>query len=140
MRKLVLEGKRDPAILFKARSLVQHLPQKDYVGEVKAVHAFVRDHIRYVRDPRGVETLTEPDKLLTIRQGDCDDKATLVATLLEALGHPTRFVAVGFQAGRFSHVFAQTKIGTKWVTLETTEPWPVGREGPTPANRMIIHN
>ena len=140
MSILTREGVKNPVIFMRARALVRGLKSKDYVGEAKAVHAFVRDKIRYVRDPRGVETLHTPEKLLELAQGDCDDKSILAATLLESLGHPTRFIAVGFDPDHYCHVYVETRIGAKWIPIETTEPWEFGRPHPKPVTKMIHHN
>lgn len=140
MSRLVNEAKKQLPVVLKARTLVQGLGQKDYVGEAATIHAWVRDNVRYVRDPRGVESVTAPVQMLQIMSGDCDDKSTLCAALLEAIGHPTRFIAVGSLPNHFSHVFPQTKIGQKWVTLECTEPWPMGRVSKNIVSRMIQNN
>lgn len=122
MRDIARRYKSDPTIVLKARELTAGLGAKNYYGEIRALHQFVRDSIRYVKDPLGVETIITPDKLLQIGQGDCDDKATLLASLLESIGHPARYVAVGFSPGDYSHVFVQTRAGAGWLNLETTEP------------------
>jgi transglutaminase-like putative cysteine protease len=140
MSQLVRSSKKNPEIRQLALSLVRRNGQKDWVGEVRDLHAFVRDRIRYVKDIRGVETLHTPEKLLEYGQGDCDDKSTLLATLLETLGHPTRFVAVGFRPGRFDHVYVETKIGPRWIGLESTEPWPPGKVPPGAVTRMEQNN
>lgn len=123
-----------PVLREFAARLVRDLPQKDYRGEVAAVHAFVRDRVRYTLDPHGVELLQEPEYLLQERAGDCDDKSILVCSLLANLGHQTRLIAVGPSMRNFSHVFAQVRDRTvknpadpqAWINLECTEPWPVG--------------
>ena len=50
---------------------------KDYEAELRCLHAFVRDHVRYVRDIEGVETLQTPIQTLNVLAGDCDDKSML---------------------------------------------------------------
>lgn len=140
MSKVTKTYKSAPAVRELALSLVNGLQNKDWRGEVRRIHAFVQNRIRYVRDVRGVETVQSPVQTLRIGQGDCDDQAVLVASLLEAIGHPTRFVAIGMKPDFFSHVFAQTRIGNKWVTVETTEPWPVGRHPRNVKTQMVEHN
>lgn len=133
--------KTSPMVRELALSLTANLPPKNWAAEAQAIHAFVRDKIRYIKDVRGVETLQTPAQTLRIKQGDCDDKSVLVASLLESIGHPTRFVAVGFTGDkRYTHVFPQTKIAGKWVTLETTEPWPMGRHPKGVKDAMTQHN
>lgn len=103
-----------------ALQLVAGLRPKDYAGEVRALHRYVRDVIRYVRDIVGVETVQTPERTLENGQGDCDDKSTLLAALLQSIGHPARFEAVGFAPDRFSHVLVSAQVGGRWVPLETT--------------------
>lgn len=140
MRALVRKGKKNPLIRQTAVELTQGMRQKDWYGEVKALHNFVRDNIRYLRDIKSVETLHTPERILRNAQGDCDDKAILLASLLESIGHPTRFLAVGFHPGKFSHVLTETKIGNKWIPLETTEPVDIGWRPRNIVNAMIVHN
>lgn len=140
MSDLVRKGKTALPVRLKALSLVKRNGQKDWKGEVGNLHAFVRDRIRYVKDVRGVETLTTPEKMLEIMQGDCDDKSIVLASLLESIGHPTRFVAVGFSPLGYSHVLVETRIGNKWIPLETTENVPVGWYPPGVTRRMVQHN
>jgi tetratricopeptide (TPR) repeat protein len=55
--------------------------------KVKAIFEFVADDIRYVNYVSGEWWLpNRPQQLLARRQGDCDDKAILLITLLKAVG------------------------------------------------------
>ena len=140
MRLLVRSGKTNPLVRQRTVELVNGLRQKAFADEVKRIFDFVQRQIRYTKDVRGVETLHTADRVLLNRAGDCDDKAILVASMLEAIGHPTRFIAVGFMPGRFSHVFTETRIGDKWIALETPEPQPLGWRPPNIKQAMIIAN
>lgn len=100
--------------------------KKDWLEQVKALQAFVKEKIRYVKDINGVETVQTPSATLRLGYGDCDDKSVLIAALLESIGHPTRLVAIGKTEDNFIHVYPETRIGTKWLSVETTESVPVG--------------
>jgi transglutaminase-like putative cysteine protease len=143
MRRFVQQFKTSTQVRQEALALIQDLPQKDWYGEVEALFSWVRDHIRYVRDINGVETLQTPLVTMELGTGDCDDKASLLASLLESIGHPTRFVAVGFQHPReYSHVYLETRIGTRWIPLDATlidKPMGTAPMAPTTA-RMVVHN
>ena len=128
MRRFAMEGKKTPAIREAAFFLTRNLKQKDYESEAYELGAFVRDGIRYTKDVTNVETLQTPIKTLEYKAGDCDDKVTLLSALLESIGHPTRFVAMGFSPDRFSHVYLETKIKNEWIPIETTEPVEMGWE------------
>jgi len=144
MSRLVREFKKTLPIRDTALQIISDVPgHKNWVGQVRSIHAWVRDHVQYVRDISGVETLATPVQTLDYMQGDCDDQATLVAALLESIGHPTRFVAISASAlGAFSHVYTETKIGHnpgKWIPLETTEKFSMGKPMRF-ARRMIENN
>lgn len=140
MSRLAKAGKKHPEIRLKAASLTRHLRSKDWTAEAAAIHDFVKNSIRYTRDILGVETVHPAEWVLRNEVGDCDDKSILVAALLGSIGHPTRFVAVGFEPGKFDHVYPETLIGRKWVAVETTEPVALGWQPRGVKSRMVIHN
>lgn len=107
------------------------------MAEARAVHGWVRDNVRYVRDIAGVETLHTAPRLLVDRAGDCDDKSILIAALLASIGHRVRFVAVGFGPRGYSHVYPEAFIAGQWWPMEATEPWGFGKgPGRKPARLM----
>ena len=140
MKELVKAGKKSLPVRSLAVSLTNGTASKDWFGELKKLHAFVRDRIRYVRDIRDVETVQTPDATLAIGAGDCDDKSVLLASLLESIGHPTRFVAIGFKPDDFAHVYVESRVGTSWVPLETTEPVEIGWSPSGVVSRLTIFN
>ena len=140
MSNLVVTYKSRQDMRELALYLTQDLPPKDYIGEIKRCHEFVRDHIRYVKDILEIETIQSPSQTVRQGAGDCDDKSTLVATLLACLGHSSRFVAIGFAPGKFSHVLVQTKIKSEWVYVECTENVPLGWHPNGIRAKMIKHN
>lgn len=139
MRSLANQFKTNLDIRTLAVGLTSQFAQKDYVSEVKALQVFVRDKIRYVKDVKGVETLQTPLVTLKMRSGDCDDKCTLLASLLESIGHPARFVAVGFQNDVYEHVLVETRVGRGWLPLECTEPVEIGWYPSNVKSRMVIY-
>jgi len=72
-------------------------------------------------------------------QGDCDDQAMLVASLLLAIGHPVRLAAVGFHGQALSHVVVETRVSDKWLPLETTESMQACEPLKNVTSRMIEH-
>jgi hypothetical protein len=141
--KLMVKLVRASTVNFDVRNLalqiVRDVKQKAWLDEVKAIHQYVRDNIRYVKDIRGVETIATPEQTMIMGQGDCDDKSILVASLLEAIGHPTRFVAVSMNNDDFCHVLVETRLGDKWIPVETTEPVELGWYPPKVKQRLVYH-
>lgn len=124
MRDFVRASVRDPRMRIRNKviEITAGVPSKDFGAEISTIYEWVRENIRFIKDPVGVETVASPVRTLDLGAGDCDDQAVLLASLLINAGHPVRFVAVGFQPGIFSHVFTETRIGGHWVPLETTVP------------------
>lgn len=139
MRRLAREARLDPAIQRLAIELTSDVANEDFYGEIEALHAFVRDEIRYVQDVNDVETLRLPMETLELRAGDCDDKSVLLAALLESIGHPARFVALAFEPDLFEHVLVETKLGNRWLPLETTKEVAPGWEPEDVVSRMRRH-
>jgi len=140
MRRLAIQYKKAPLIRETALSLVSRLRPKDWTGEIRALFEYTRDHIRYVRDIRGMETVQTPPVTLELEAGDCDDKSTLLASLLESIGHPSRFVAVGYAGpGVYSHVYVEARIGSRWMPLDPTVAQPFGWAPRAAQSRMVVH-
>jgi transglutaminase-like putative cysteine protease len=138
---LARQYKTDLNIRTLAGDLTQPCAPKDRRAELKALHRFVRDSIRYVNDVDGVETLQTPVQTLRTQRGDCDDKATLLCSLAASVGYATRFCAIEVRdQGYFSHVMAQLKLGQGWINAETILPdveigwWP-----PDATQMMLAH-
>lgn len=126
MVTLTRQGQRDVSIVTLARQVInQAVPHsgtsKDYAAQMKALQHFVRDRIRYVRDPENAEMVQTPKRTLEIGTGDCDDKSVLLAALLASVGFKTRFVALALKntMGVPSHVLVEVKLGTRWIPNET---------------------
>lgn len=141
MVKLTKGGRKDVAVIQLARSIVLPVATRDYRGQVHALFHWVKQHIRYVADPRDVETISTPVATLKMQSGDCDDMSVLLASLLEAIGYQTRFVAYGFEGEGYSHVIVETKLGPiAWVSLDPTVPTStVGWKPPNATRMMTAH-
>ena len=140
MRELVREAKRMPKLRLLALRLVRGIPEKDWQAEIRACFDFVQKKIRYTLDINAIETLQAPQVTLKLKAGDCDDKAMLLAALLELLGHPCYFCAAGFdEANAYSHVFVLVDAGGEGniVALDTTEPQPMGWGPPNPTCFLV---
>lgn len=140
MVRLTRAGRRDVGVIQLARQIVQPVPARDGRGEVQALFTWVKLNIRYVADPRNVETISTPQATLAMRAGDCDDMSVLLASLLEATGKATRFIALAFGEEGYSHVLLETKLRESWVALDPTVPSAVIGWKPTDATRgMVAH-
>lgn len=143
MVKLVRQWRKDPGLWKLSREIVHSVPAKDFRGQVDRTFHWVKQNIRYVHDVRDVETLATPKATLEVRSGDCDDMATLLASLLESIGHPTRFIALAFDNNpSFSHVLTEARSGSnsQWLSLDpTVAKATVGWKPRDATNVMVMH-
>jgi transglutaminase-like putative cysteine protease len=128
MARIVRQFRIDPYFTAEAAHIVAMNAPGAYRGEIDAIHAFVRDQIRYLQDPVDIQALRAPDVTVRMSAGNCAQKSILAATLLEAINHKCRFVAVGYTGNPqdFEHVYVETKIGVDWLPIETTLHVPSG--------------
>lgn len=100
-----------------------------YADESKAIGDYVKTHVKYVKDPHGVEQLHDPilmiEKLFQGKaRGDCDDMSLLIATLLLSIGHQPYFKMVRYKSssGPYQHIYV----------VDYT------RNGRTPKKRIVL--
>lgn len=124
---------------------------KDYFGMLEAIHNYVRDNIRYVKDVVGQETLSYPEEtLFNSRGGDCDDMTILEIGLLGSIGLRSYPVVIGLVPGHFSHVYLHAEIpegrhrqaGKTFAADPIMREWPLGMAAPdarVKAKRVYPH-
>lgn len=138
MRALLNQSKIDPVIRQAAVSCVFLTPEKSALSEVSALFYFVRDHIRYLHDINGVETIATPDKTLQSKIGDCDDQSLLLGALFESIGYVTRFIVAGYHVpGMVEHVYIQVCADGEWIDCDPTEREPLGYAPPDPVTIYV---
>ena len=107
MREAVIKGLKDPETRLLASCIIGHCDGRHDLCEITAIWDFVQQNVKYVADPRLVDTFQTLRRTLQLGFGDCDDMAIADATLLEAIGFQTYFRVVETKgAGNWNHVYA----------------------------------
>jgi len=142
LRKLVEQGKRDPAVYEFARRAVNGkcgdawcTPEKNNMAEAKALFNAVRANVRYTSDIAGVDSYQKPSHTLKFRTGDCDDYSTLACAAAATLGLPCRFKVIRTKgASDWNHIYAQIGFPrqrpSRWVSFDASVNMPFGWEAP----------
>lgn len=117
------------AIRAKAKSLAD--PHPDAMDKVRALYEFVATNNRYVSLSFGIGRF-QPHKaseVLANAYGDCKDKNTLLAALLEAAGFKAHSVLIHHaraldpaipSPAQFDHLITEVEVGPEKVFLDTT--------------------
>lgn len=132
IKRYALDAQTDPNVRLLAEEIVSCLGSKDYLSEIMAVYYFVLNHTRYANDPRTVELVRRPQRVVAeLMAGktpslDCDDMVCLQSALLLSLGREVQVVTIAFQRAyykgqiQYSHVFLRTKEpkSSQWIVLD----------------------
>lgn len=114
MKKVARVRSGDPLVRKLALKIVNEygVDSHHFVDEALAIGDFVKNNVRYVRDPEDIEYLADPVDLIKqmqngTAQGDCDDMSLLVATLLLSIGHQPYYRAVRYEnvIGNYNHIY-----------------------------------
>lgn len=138
MERLIREGKDSPAI----RNFAIRLNSR---GGPEAAFNFVKS-LPYQKDPQEFELLRGAPYLLKMAQrgqgfSDCDCRVILLNSILEAMGHKTRFVLIA-KPGRkdFHHIYSEVRIDGEWIPLDTIFPgFKMGQEVENPGKKSIYN-
>lgn len=134
MKQIIDESSKNPYVREWAKHIVARVTVNDKENEAAMIHRFVRDNVRYTRDPYGFEYIQTPPVLLEdIRlyqqgqgdrpTGDCDDMCVLSLSLLKSIGFPVAIKIVSFnENGRFSHVYGLVRVYDDWVPIDCVRP------------------
>jgi len=122
------EGEKNIVVRQMTERIIAHVAPKDYLSEILAIRAWCTGpHLRYTNDQRHVELVKTPYRIVSeilssgVSLVDCDDTATLIATMGMQIGREASFAVVGFGSpGRYTHVFArlrEPKTG-QWIVCD----------------------
>ena len=114
MKQIANKVNGHPKLVKLANNIVQYysVPSMHYKDEAYAIGDYIKQHVRYVRDPLGIEMLTDPLTMIDMMErgeatGDCDDISLLIATLMLSLGHNPYFAIVKYDKNikNYNHIY-----------------------------------
>lgn len=114
MQRIARERSGHPKVRQLALNILQEagVEGHNFLDEAVALGTFVQNNIRYVRDPNGIEQLHDPLFLIQrleqgSAQGDCDDQALLLSSMLLAIGAQPYYVIVRYKEpnGAYNHIY-----------------------------------
>jgi len=124
---LIELSKGKPKVRELAMALVRRVAERNYMGEIASIFYWVRDKIRYTRDPWKLDVFEDAEWTLKTGAGDCDAHAVLLGSLLSSIGYPVRMKVVSYDGVRYSHVYPlvgdRPGNPTRWIALDATIPW-----------------
>jgi len=110
--------------------------EKDWNGEVRRVHRFIRNMVRYTRDPTGRDTYTSPPRTLAFYNiGDCDCYTILAGAMLKAIGFPMKVRIIHIRgASTWGHIYLMIGMPptgiTHWLPFDASIKQKLGTQAP----------
>jgi transglutaminase-like putative cysteine protease len=142
MRDLIRHQAAQPVVRAHAVRISQWCGPTDAVCRLKTIAEWVREHLRFIPDPVGVEAITTPEAHLLIidregvSAGDCDDAATLAGALARSVGAQVRIALASFRPDRkLHHTWAEGQAAARWIDLD---PFRSERTAPRPSRLIYM--
>jgi len=107
---------RLPVVRELATRFAASCNPNDHERLARELHAFIRDGVRYVRDP-SAEEISDAQTVISRGWGDCDDKVRALRALYASVQIPAR-VRAGFPS---ADVFSHVQLECRWNGSERLE-------------------
>ena len=127
IHQIIKSSAFNPYVRKYTEKIIADLAPNDKLGELQAIHDFVKYNVRYTKDPYGMEYIQTPPLLLRqieMREqpaGDCDDMTTLSLSMMKSIGYPVATKITSYSPDRkFSHIYGLVFVNNKWIPTDTT--------------------
>ena len=117
---------RDIGVRQIAVGAAKEYPGAYNIFQICSLFDYTKENIQYISDPRGGDYWADPNETLQVGAGDCDDYATLMAALIEAIGGTSRIYLTD------DHAFAAAYIGNDTQHIEEIAEAIRQYHGPVP--------
>ena len=129
MIRLIRASLGNQAVRQQAEKIISNAAQNDMEDEAEQIYNYVRDYVRFTKDPQGLEYVQTPAHMIQVIEqegkayGDCDDKTVLGLALLKNTGHQVAIKTTSYNPnGKFSHVYGLVKLHGEWIPFDATRP------------------
>jgi tetratricopeptide (TPR) repeat protein/transglutaminase-like putative cysteine protease len=126
------QGRTDPSPEIRAKTAALIQGRTTELGKIQALYEYVSKSIRYVSLSFGVGRY-QPHTAAEIfanQYGDCKDKHTLLASMLQAAGIPSDAVLISYERkfdpsmpspAQFNHMITAVPLGKELIWMDATE-------------------
>ena len=114
----VLDAVSEKAVLLQVKGFAKQF-SRDYDG-LHDLFWWVKNNIRYVEDPTGVQWIREPSRLWADRQGDCKSFTLFMCAVAHNMGIPytIRFVTYSPASKVVTHVYPIFHLDGRAVIMD----------------------
>jgi transglutaminase-like putative cysteine protease len=137
MADMINKSARNYYVRRWAEKIIENAGENDF-SRAKAIYDFLDTHVKYVKDPYGIEMLKSPIISLQLLDAgdipslDCDDMVILSLSLLKSIGFRVGMRAVSYTPEKvYTHVYGLVYIQPYgWFPFDLVKHLGFGREAP----------
>ena len=129
MVRTAREGIRSSSVRRLAEIALERGKGQDQIVDV---YKFLKLTFLYQPDPVERELLISPNRIAEdyvekgiAHRGDCDDLATLSASVLGSIGYKTRLLIVSYNL-QWEHAYAEVMTALSWLPFDLASSRPLG--------------
>jgi len=86
---------------------------------------WVRNNIRYQREPPKLDIIVPPLRLINLRAGDCEDLALFISTLAGAVGIPSKWKVISQDGQKWNHIYPLLLVNGSYKPMDLTVSLPL---------------
>ena len=127
LANLIEEGSRSAKIRETALAIVKNCPSRDYLCELKSIFKWLQQNMRFVGDIKDVDTYHTAERILELKQLDCDDGCIIAGALAASIGYPILIKIISQGNKPFHHVYILVGSSPddnppRWYAMDFTRP------------------
>ena len=98
---------------------------KTDMEKVERIADWVRNNIRYQREPPKLDIAVPPVRAIEIKRIDCEDYAMLISSLAGAVGIPSKWKVISQNGRIWSHIYPLLRVNGAYKPVDLTVPLPL---------------
>lgn len=107
MQSVCKQSLHDPETRRLAMCVTKGCNSRDDLCEINEWFKFIKKHVKYVSDPRNIDTFQTLERTLQFGGGDCDDLSIALNAGLESIGFETKFRVIQSKGSEtWNHVYS----------------------------------
>lgn len=97
-------------------------------GKIARIVNWMKNNIRYQREPGKVDVTVPPSRLVNLKVGDCEDITLMISTLAGILGISTKWKVISEDGDMWSHIYPLVQMNGKYTPVDLAAPVPLYSE------------
>ena len=97
-------------------------------GKVTRIISWIKNNIRYQREPAKVDVIVPPTRLTNLKVGDCEDITLFLSTLSGILGVSSKWKVISQDGNTWTHIYPLVQMNGRYSPVDLAAPVPLFSE------------